>query len=327
MSEPNTITFFSASDVAANLTMPAAIDAMRDAFIALSGDRATIPPRLHLDAPVVQGMNLVMPVYAPEIDLIGLKFVSVYPLNPKKNKPTIHALMSVYKGSTGEPLAVIEAEKLTAIRTGAVGGLAADLFTPGNADTAAIFGAGHQGITQLMALCEVRKIKYVKLVDPSEAKRNAFTGHFPAITFIEFDESPPKIEADIICTTSTSTTPLFTLAQIRPETHINAIGAFKPDHREIGSDVIANAAVIVDSMQPGLEEAGEIVIPMAEGTIDASHIKGEIGNFCNGELNPQPLRKQLTVFKSLGNAIQDLYAARIVLENARAKGHGTKLKL
>ena len=211
---------------------------------------------------------------------------------------------------------------MTAIRTGAASGAAIDLLARRESHVLAIFGAGTQGRTQLEAACTARAIDRVLVYDPDPDKAKAFADEMagrrpiPAAIRVASNAREAVEEADIICTATTSHTPVFEDEEVRAGTHISAVGAYTPEMQEIPAATIARARVVVDSRGACLEEAGDLLQPIGAGLFDASHIYAELGEIVLGRKSGRAETAEVTVFKSVGIAVQDAMAAQLALENA-----------
>ena len=324
------IRFLSGEEVKRALPMNEAIEAMKGAFIKLSADQVVAPPRTHLDIEENNGVALVMPVYIPGGKYMELKLITLFGNNPEKGLPLIHALVTVVDIKDGRPLAIMDGTSLTAIRTGAASGAATDLLARENAHTAAIFGAGHQGMTQLEAVCAVRDIREAYIFDIDEQRGREFAGEMSEKLNIPVHAAHSKEElqkADIICTATTSVEPVFADNDLKPGVHINAVGSYKPHVREIPGETVIRARVIVDHRASSLTEAGDLIIPMKEGLIGEEHISAEVGEIASGKIMGRMSNEEITFFKSVGNAVQDLAAASLGLEKAEQLDLGIKLSL
>ncbi|HUT37569.1 MAG TPA: ornithine cyclodeaminase family protein [Planctomycetota bacterium] len=330
MSE-RTLRFLSASDVVQALPMSEAIEAMKHAFRLLAAGQVVMPPRTHIEAAEPPGDALVMPSYVPADEAMGIKVVTVYRGNRASGLPVIQALMLVLDAATGSPVAVMDGTSLTAIRTGAASGAATDLLANPDASTVAIFGSGPQARTQLEAVCTVRSIRRARVLDPDAARAAAFALEMAERLGVPIEPVPSSAnalaEADIVCTATTSTVPVFADAELAPGAHINAIGSYKPAVREIPGETVRRARVVVDHRPAALAEAGDLLIPMVEGLIGREHIWAELGEILAGTRPGRQSPGQVTLFKSVGLAVQDLCAARRVLANARLRGLGSSLPL
>lgn len=321
---------FSAADVRQALPMAEAITGMKAGYAQLSAGQAQAPLRSHLTV-TDQDSTLIMPFYAPDGGALGLKIVSIFNSNPPRGYPLIHAMVLVVDTATGRPQALIEGSALTAIRTGAASGAATDMLARPDAAIVAVFGSGVQARRQLEAVCTVRPIKQVLVY--SLAGADAFVadmaGFGPIPQAIDIVNSPTEAvrEADIICTATTSRTPVFDGRDLRPGSHINGIGSFTPDMQEIDATTVQRARVVVDSREAALAEAGDLIIPLHAGQITPDHISTELGEIINGQKLGRTDREQITFFKSVGVAVQDAMAAQIVVHNGSTLGLGTVVEL
>ncbi|MDE0465419.1 MAG: ornithine cyclodeaminase family protein [Candidatus Poribacteria bacterium] len=318
------IRILSAADVRAALPMPKAIEAMRRAYSQLSADKAVAPPRQHLSTD--KGVTLIMPAYLPEHSEFGIKVVSVYDDNPNLDLPRITATVLVLDPATGTPKAFMDGASLTAIRTGAGGGVAADLLARKDAKKVGLFGAGVQARAQLHAVMAVRNIARVNLISRTEASAQQLATEISKWTDppkVNIVSTPQKVveDADIVLCATTSATPLFDGNNLQPGTHITAVGTFVPEKREVDTTTIRRSdRIVVDSREACTEEAGDLIIPNAE--IDA-----EIGEILNGDKPKRESDSEITFFKSVGVAVQDTVAGAAVLTEAEAKGLGTLIEM
>ena len=318
------IRILSAADVRAALPMPKAIDAMRHAYSQLAADKVTAPPRQHLSTD--KGVTLIMPAYLPERSEFGIKVVSVYDDNPNLDLPRITATVLVLDPATGVPKAFMDGASLTAIRTGAGRGVAADLLARQDAKKVGLFGAGVQAKAQLQAVMAVRDIACVNLISRTQASAQQLATEISGWTDapeVNLVSTPQEVvgDADIAICATTSATPLFDGKDLRPGAHITAVGTFVPEKREVDTTTIRRSdRIVVDSREACTEEAGDLIIPNAE--IDA-----EIGEIINGDKPGRGSDSEITFFKSVGVAVQDAVAASVVLAEAEAKALGTLIEM
>jgi len=310
----NNLPFISDEQVKKLLPMNEAIELMKNAFIQITNKAVTIPERINLDMPEVNADSLFMPVYSAEEKKYAVKIVSLNRDNPSKNLPFIHAIMILFDAENGKPLALLDAENLTAIRTGAASGFATKLLSNLKASVSAIFGAGIQARYQLRAICEVRNIKEVLLFDKNQSKAESFKNEMKDELGlnIEICADQDKLkDAHIICTATTSHLPVFDDNSISDGTHINAIGSYQPDKREIPSATVARSNIFVDSRAACLKEAGDLIIPKNEGIeLEVT----EIGEILENKKSGRSSEEEITFFKSVGNAAQDLICAIHIFE-------------
>jgi ornithine cyclodeaminase/alanine dehydrogenase-like protein (mu-crystallin family) len=322
---------FSASDVRTALPMDKAVEAMKAAFRELSTGEVTVPLRTHMHMEEHDADVLVMSCYSPRLDQVGLKIITLHPDNPERGLPFIQATVMVVDAERGTPLAVMSGAVLTAIRTGAASGAATDALARPDASHVAIFGSGLQAATQLEAVCAVRDIRSAAVYDVDHVRAVAFATRLSKELQIEVgavaSPSAALADADVLCTATTSRTPVFDDADVEPGTHINAVGAYKPDEREIPSATVARARVVVDAVAAAWEEAGDLIMAREEGVIDTSHIHAELGEIVAGQKGGRERDEEITLFKSVGVGNQDLSAAHVVLARGTMLGLGSSVSL
>ncbi len=307
--------FYSSADIPRALTMAEAIRAVREAFIQLSTGQALVPARTSLEIPELRTTALVMPAYLPKTKRLGLKLISLCEDNPSKGLPLAQALTILMDAETGTPLAVLDASYLTAVRTGAASGVATDALARADSRVAAVFGAGVQGRTQLEAVAAVRALEKALIYDVDSRAAARFADEMgPKLSLrIEPAVSPRALrEADIVCTATTSAAPVFDDADLKPGAHINAVGSYKPHVRELPPETVVRARVFVDHRASALEEAGDLIGPLRAGLIPETHILAEIGAVLAGLAPGRLYDDEITLFKSVGNAVQDLAVAGLV---------------
>ena len=317
------IRILTAADIRSALSMDEAIDAVARAYGQLSAGKATMPlrSRFHTD----KGVTLIMPAHLHESGDFAVKIVSVYPDNPTRGLPTVSATVLVLDPQTGMPLALMEGDSLTALRTGAAGGVAARYLARKDAATVALFGAGVQARSQLRACMAVRNIERVWIVDPFETAARRLADDISGWTDAPealLAESPQAAvsRADIVLAATTTATPLFDGNDLKPGTHVTGVGSFTPDMQEIDAATIGRARVVVDQRDAAMAEAGDIIIGKA--TIDA-----EIGEIVNGDKPGRQNDREITFFKSVGLAVQDAVTAAAVLKAAEQKELGTVIDM
>jgi ornithine cyclodeaminase len=322
----------SAADMVKALPMAEAIEGMKGAYAQLSTGQARMPLRSRIDIPAM-GSSLVMPAYLEQNGALAVKVVSVFPQNTEIGLPIIHALVMVLDSVTGRPQALLEGGALTAIRTGAASGAATDLLARPDAASVLIVGSGVQARTQLEAVCTVRDIRDVRIVSLDHQQAEEFVielagrGPIPTAIAVAEDVDMAVAEADIICTATTSSTPVFDGRLIKPGTHINGVGSFTPEMQEVDLVTVQRSLVVVDSRTAVLAEAGDLIIPLENGDIKEDHIFAELGEIVSGHLPGRERQDQITFFKSVGVAAQDAAAASITVKNALDRDLGTTMSL
>jgi ornithine cyclodeaminase/alanine dehydrogenase-like protein (mu-crystallin family) len=323
------IRYFSRSDVQKCMSVKRAIELMKDAFVLLSNKKAAVPLRTHLDIPEYNGTELIKPVYIPEFKLIGFKVISLFKDNPAIGLPNSHALMMLFDATNGRALAIMDGDYLTAVRTGAASGLATDLLARKDSEICVIFGAGPQGEKQLEAVNIVRPLEKAYILDRKFENAQNFAQKMAEQLNISVEvgnNAEILKNADIICTATTSPKPLFSDVNLKPGVHINGVGSFMPDTREVPSDTVSRARVVVDQKSACLSEAGDIIIPINEGVFDENMIHAEIGEIVSEYKVGRRSDSEITFFKSVGNAVQDLVVAREILEIGQENNLGIKLE-
>jgi len=278
-------------------------------------------------------VTLLMPAYVPAVHALGFKVVSVFEENRAKGIPTISAMVCLMDETTGAPAAIMNGTYLTALRTGAVSGAATDLLARDDASNLVVIGAGVQGVTQAAAVAAVRPIERITVVDLSEDSlkrfRQQIAEDWPDLADRIETTSDSRVvrDADIVCTATTSRRPVFADSDVKPGTHINAIGAFTPEMQELPEETVARATIVVDQVEAVLEEAGDFIIPIARGTLDRTRIARELGQIVSGEAPARSTNDEITLFKSVGNAVQDVTVARRAVERAREAGMGQQVSI
>lgn len=323
-----------ARDVQRALPMQAAIEAMKNAYAALSDGTAVVPLRTRLTIPDRESLSLFMPsfVNSRQGEALAIKVVSLFPGNPGRGLAYIQAAVLVFDPETGRAIALLEGGSLTAIRTGAASGAAIDLLARQDSQVVAIFGAGAQGRTQLEAACSTRTIETAFIFDPDPAKANIFAeemkgkGSIPQDIRVAQNAGEAIRRADIICTATTSSQPVFEDLHVRAGTHISAVGSYTPDMQEVPAETLGRAKIYVDSRSASLEEAGDLIQPIRAGLFDESHICGELGEVISGKISGRGSQDEITYFKSVGIAVQDAMAAQVALSNARRMNIGTEVE-
>lgn len=322
-----------AEDVRKALPMPECIDAMKQAYRALSAGKAEVPLRCRLPVPAHEGLSLCMParVDDPDGEALAIKIVTLFNQNPGRGLPLLHAAVLVMDPETGAIEALLEGGSLTAIRTGAGCGAATDVLARREAHTVAIFGAGVQARTQLEAVCAVRKIEHAWVYAPNPQQVEAFITEMAGERGIPEDlraaASPEEAlrAADIVSAATTSATPVFDDATLRPGTHVNGAGSYTPEMQEMPGATVARARVTVDSRSAAQVESGDIAIPVKEKRLTEKQI-AEIGEVIAGTRPGRGSEEEITVFKSVGVAVQDAVAGRLALDNAKKAGLGTPVE-
>lgn len=323
--------------VRACVDMATAIDLMEEAFAALSDGRAVVPVRTSLQIP--GGVTLVMPgsLRGNEEDgpgagaSAGAKIVSVVEANARRGLPAVHAAVVLVDPVTGVPSALMDGTVLTALRTGAASGLATRRLAREEASVLAVFGAGAQARTQIEAVQTVRTLRDIRIVSRggTSARRLAaeLEGQDRTVVRAMDDHREALRGADIVVTATTSATPVFSGDLVEAGAHVNAVGAYTLEMREVDGTLVARSTVVVDSREAARAEAGDLAGAVRDGSVGADPVAAELGDILLGRHPGRRSADEITLFESLGSAAQDMVVAARVLEVARARGMGTTVEL
>lgn len=300
---PQPLTFVGPSELFGALSYADAVDVLERAFE--SGDPARMPSRTNLRVPT--GELLQMPAYGA--DGVGVKLVTLNPANADRGLPFIHGIYVLFCGETLRPLAVFDGGALTGLRTAAVSALATRHLAREDAQRLVVFGAGAQAAAHVSAIATVRPLQHVAIVGRSPGRAAALVARIRE-TGLEAELADPTAVqgADIVCTCTTSPSPLFPATAVAPGTHINAVGSYRVDRRELEPELLRRSALVVETVEAALDEAGDIVQAIAEGHIDRSHIVGELRDVVRGSVR-RTSPDEVTLFKSVGLALEDLAIA------------------
>jgi len=326
------VLFLSRKDVEAALTMEDSIEAVERAFKEHGLGSVNMPLRSVIRLEKNNGSTLFMPAHIDAMGAIGIKVVSVYPSNPSKyNLPTILGVVLLTDARNGDILAIMDGAYLTAMRTGAAGGVATKYIARENASEVGVIGTGVQGRTQVIAVSKVRRIRKVKAYDVARDRCELFCKQVSkelgvGVMPVESAERAVR-DSDVVITASTSKIPVLNGDWLAEGTHVNAIGSHTPDTRELDATAIKRAKVVVDSREAALKEAGDLMIPISEGLITPNQIYAELGEVVTGRKPARTADKDITIFKSQGLAIQDISTASKVYELAIKKSIGKQLAL
>ncbi len=321
----------SAEQIRKAVSMKEIINEMEVAFTELSADRAKMPIRAHIEIEQPSGTALFMPSYLAPTAKIGVKTVTLFDDNRKSNLPFIQGMVSLFDGTNGTPLAVLDGMTITALRTGAVSGLATRYLAREDAKICTVFGAGVQGRTQLEAICAERALKTAYVIDPFNTAARSFAKEMSKQLGIEVivakDQEKAVTEADIICCATISETPVFDDGDISDGVHINAVGSYKPHVQEVPEEMVLRSKLYVDHRESALEETGDLIIPLEKGLFTEDHIIAEIGELAMGNAPGRTSDSEITFFKSVGVAVQDLAASAVAYNKAEELGIGTLAEL
>lgn len=307
------------------------IAALERAHVQYSTGKAVMPVRLVVPLPQIQGRITSMPGFLDENKSLGMKIVTYFAENPARNLPAILGSILLFSSETGALIAVMDGSYITAIRTACASAMATKVLAISETPVLAILGAGVQARAHIQALTRVRKIAQIKVYSPSGVSAVSLRRELePALGIpIEVSASAENAvrNADIVVTGSTAKEPILKTAWLRDGVHINAVGSHRPEYRELEGPVVARAKVFVDSRPAIMAECGDILLAMKERLIDETHICGEIGEVLAGIKPGRSSAAEVTLYKSVGIAIQDVAAAHLVYDKALKLGVGTMIEI
>jgi ornithine cyclodeaminase/alanine dehydrogenase-like protein (mu-crystallin family) len=323
------------NDLRQVVPMDAAIEAVASAFAQLSSGQADVPLRPHVTVPPQEGLSLVMPAYLVGSDALAVKLLTLFPHNPARHGlPSINALVVLFDTTTGVPLALMDGSYLTALRTGAASGVATRYMAREDANVLALFGAGAQAPMQAWAACVARPIKSISIFNRTTERAErlvaelcVFGPPIPDDIQVARSAQVALAEASVICCATASPRPVFDDVDLQPGAHINAVGSYRPTMQEIPAETVARARVVVDQRQAAWAEAGDLVIPRDHGLINEQHVVGELGEVVLEQIAGRTSSKEITLFKSVGNAVQDVAVAALAYARAREQELGTEVSL
>lgn len=299
------------------LTMEKCIEVMRRALVDLAEGKALQPLRtaMRLGNGNVLGL---MPGCLPKQGVVGSKIITVFPHNHSEGLPSHQGVVLLFDVTDGHLKAIVDGIAITAIRTAAVSALATDVLARKAAANLAILGAGTQARTHLEAMLLVRDISQITVWDYHEEAAQRFVTEMSESYNVKI-KCCSKVkqavqDADIICTVSLAQQPILKVEWLKEGAHINAVGACTPNAREIDTATVVKARLFVDSVESAVNEAGCYLLPLAEGAITETHILGEIGDVLAGMIDGRTNEKEITLFKALGLAIEDLAAASFIYD-------------
>jgi alanine dehydrogenase len=318
-------------DVRAVLPMPDLITAMEGALAQFSAGAVTQPVRTVLEVGADKAFFGVMPASLDDPPAVGAKLVTVYGKNHDRGLPSHLATIVLLDHATGALVAVLDGRYITEARTAAVSAVSVKHLARADARVLGIIGSGVQARSHLEAIRHVRALEEVRVWSPNALHREAFAFETSDTTGLPVKSvaaaSLAARGADIVVLATSATSPVIEDTDVDPGTHIAGVGACRPDQREMPTTLLARARVYVDSRAAARQEAGDLLIPQKEGAFDDGHIVGELGALVGGRVPGRLGRSDVTIFKSLGLAVEDVVTARLVADRAAAAGLGQPLKL
>jgi ornithine cyclodeaminase len=326
----------SRSDVQALLDLDALIDALAPAMADLSSGRASVPDRVGAFVPASEGRLYAMPGYVPSQHALVSKLVTLFPQNAGSPTPTHQALIAVFDPASGTPTALLDGTEITAARTGACSALSARLLAREDASVLAVLGTGVQARAHARAMVRVRPIRELRVAgrDPGRAAQLASELERELGLPVTAAESyrDALAEADIACAATHPVEPVVRREWLAPGTHVTSVG-FNPAGRELDDATVVDALVCVESRRvvlagdPSSAGSNDLLEPLRDGLITESHIYAELGELVAGTRPGRGSPEQITLYKSVGVAVQDAAAAALVLAAAREAGAGIELDL
>ena len=316
------VLLISQADVPRLLPMQECIDAMHDVFIALATQRAILPLRTVIPLPDQKGAFACMPAVLQTQSAMGVKVITVFPANHGTSFDSHQGAVLLFEPEHGSLVAVLDASSITAIRTAAVTAVATRALARADAGVLALIGSGVQAVTHLEAMLAVRPIKEVRVYSKTLEHAEAFAAresrrHNLSIQTAHSAEQAVR-DADIVCTLTSSRTPVLQGDWLAPGTHVNAIGASTRHTRELDGRAVQRSRLYADRRESTLKEAGDFLMAKEEGLINDDHIVAELGDVLTGQVPGRTHAQEITLFKSLGLAIEDVGAAQLVYQRALA---------
>ena len=317
--------------VKAVLPMSALIQAMESAIARFSAGEVQQPVRTVLTVGPTRAYYGLMPAYIEQPARMGAKLVTVFNQNHAKGLPSHLATIVLFDPETGALVAMMDGRYITEARTAAVSAVSTRHLANADAATLAILGSGVQARSHLEAYAEVRPLTHVRIWSPHAASRERFVAdmqpHVPA-RLESTDTAEAAVRgADLIVLVTSSPTPVIRDEWVGAGAHVVCVGACRPDQREMAPELVARGRLFVDSRAAALVESGDIVQGIQERRFDASHIAGELGELVLGRVKGRTRADEITIFKSLGMAVEDVVAADLALQKAIETGAGTQLML
>lgn len=325
----NHVRLLSRSDMASVLTMPDVIDAVEEGFRS-AGEKDDVPVRLPVRVADRPAVALFMPAYLHGSRTLGAKVVSAFHDNPSRGLPMITGFYVLCDAATGRLIALMDATFLTGIRTAAASAVATKYLARKDSKVLGVIGTGVQGRFHVDAIRAVRSIERIVVYNRTVERGRAFVEDLKSkgISCRLADTAAEcAAEADVLAVCTSSKTPLFEGSLVRPGTHVNAVGVFTADSQELDTRLIRRARVYVDTYEGAFEEAGDILIPLRSGDIAKDHVRAELTELVTGRKAGRTSDGEITVFKSVGYAMEDAVTARLAYERAEAAGVGATFEL
>jgi ornithine cyclodeaminase/alanine dehydrogenase-like protein (mu-crystallin family) len=308
------------------LDMPGCMAAMEEALIGLARGEFYLPLRPIVRAPGRSDLLGLMPTHrGGDRPLYALKTVAIFPDNAARGLDPHQGTVTLYDGQTGQVLAVMNASPITAIRTAAVSGLATRALAREDSTALAIVGAGHQAHPHIAAMLEARQFEQIRIAARSLESAERLASEWPLAVAVDSVEEALR-DADVVCTVTSSAEPVVRGDWLKPGAHVNAVGACFPHARELDGSTMARATLFTDRRESCENEAGDYILALKEGAIAEGHIRAELGEVLAGDVAGRTSEEEITVFESLGLAVEDLAAAEYLMRRAAEAGAGTTVE-
>lgn len=318
-SNQDSVQVLNSSFIRSTVPMSRAIQLMETAFRMLSEQSAYVPERVVMTTPDDSLSVFFKPAFMSRYNRLSIKILTQILANSDPDVPTIKGLVLLIDMVSGKMLSISDGQSITALRTGAASGIATSLLANPDASSVAVFGCGAQGRTQLEAVMAVRPVRSITLFDTAGEQASVMAREVRESTGIICDINPALsalAKADVICTATPSHQPLFDLTHLKPGVHINAVGSYRPDMQEIDPKIIRAGLTYLDDSPACLTGSGDLLVPLGSGMIEEVDIMGELGQLIAGTIAGRRSPNDITIFKSVGNAIQDFFIANEAYEKS-----------
>jgi ornithine cyclodeaminase len=314
------IPFINKERISSLLPMHECIDVMEKMFLSIARGECVQPLRSLLMLPDKTGLLGMMPGYASSLGMMGIKVISVFHANREFGLPSHQGVVILFDGKTGTPLMIFDAIEITAIRTAAASALATKLLARKNSETLSIIGSGEQAQRHLESITLVRQIKRINVWSRTRKNAEEFvkknSEKFSNISLKESVKDAVQ-DADIICTVTSSSQPIVSSEWIPAGAHINAVGSSMAARRELDSDLVVKAKLFADYNESIFNEGGDFLIPKKEGLVNDDHVIADLGELLSGKKPGRSSEEEITVFKSLGFAAEDIFSAAHIYEKVK----------
>ena len=311
--------------------MRTCMDTLADAFQAYSSGESVQPLRTMMKVPPGEDILASMPGYDGASQALAVKLITVFHGASEAGFDSHQGLVVLFSAEHGNPLAIMDAIEITAIRTAAASGVATKLLAREDASKLAILGAGVQARTHFDAMLEARSFESARIWNRSRDRAESLVKELSRkdradLTVAETVEDAVA-SADVICTVTATLEPILKGEWLKSGTHINAVGSSTPNKRELDTEAVVKSRIFTDSRESALNEAGDFLIAKSEGAVEDNHILGEIGDILNGKVSGREQSDEITMFKSLGMAVEDVAAAHLIYELAKAESKGVWVEM